>query len=83
MGGWLEVEISNQPDFFAEYAPSNSSFDITDEWTLCKALGSRCGPVMEGRYATFVTTATIDKLASVGMHSSLVLGIVDESVLIS
>lgn len=39
----------------------------SDEWTLCENLGSQCGPVLEERYATWITTADIDKLAGAGI----------------
>lgn len=63
LGGWFEIETSNDPEMFL-YAPN-----ATDEWTWCKTLGSRCGPLLEERYATFITTDFIDKLAGVGKSS--------------
>lgn len=44
-----------------QYAPN-----ATDEWTFCQTLGSRCGPVLEEHYATYITTDDIDKVAAVG-----------------
>lgn len=38
-----------------------------DEWGLCVHLGSQCGPVLEHRYATWITPTDIDKLASAGV----------------
>ncbi|KAF5863035.1 hypothetical protein ETB97_010843 [Aspergillus alliaceus] len=39
-----------------------------DEWGLCQNLGPRCGPVLEHRYATYITKNDIDKLANVGVE---------------
>jgi Tfp pilus assembly protein PilV len=65
-GAWLEQEKNLSPTLFSAVP------DATDEWTLCEALGSECGPILEDRYATFITTADIDKLAIVGKtHSYL------------
>lgn len=62
LGGWFEVETSNNPEFFEQWGP-----DAPDEWTLCGNLGPiKCAIAFEQRYATFVTTADIDKLAAVG-----------------
>jgi aryl-phospho-beta-D-glucosidase BglC (GH1 family) len=41
---------------------------VQDEWTFCEVLGDECGPVLEQHYSTYVTTDTIDKLASVGVN---------------
>ncbi|KAG9194438.1 hypothetical protein G6011_04473 [Alternaria panax] len=40
----------------------------TDEWTCCAKLGSKCGSVLERRYATCITPADIDKLATAGVN---------------
>ncbi|KAL3420869.1 hypothetical protein PVAG01_07314 [Phlyctema vagabunda] len=61
LGAWLEQEKNLAPSLFA-IAPN-----ATDEWTLCQALGSACGATLEERFATYVTIADIDKLASVGV----------------
>ncbi|KAL4999583.1 glycoside hydrolase superfamily [Aspergillus recurvatus] len=63
LGGWLVQEASVDTAFWNTYAP-----DAPDEWTLCTALGSRCASVLEHRYATFITTSTIDTLASAGVN---------------
>ncbi|ETS87481.1 hypothetical protein PFICI_01309 [Pestalotiopsis fici W106-1] len=34
---------------------------------MCAHLGSQCGPVLERRYATFITTSDIDELACAGL----------------
>lgn len=39
-----------------------------DEWGLCAHLGSQCGPVLERRYATWITTADIDTFAAAGIN---------------
>lgn len=62
LGGWLEQESTIDSAFWAQYAGS-----ATDEWGLCVNLGSQCGPVLERRYATFITTTDIDILASSGV----------------
>ena len=64
LGGWLEKEKTHDPIWWDQYAP-----DAPDEWTLCQTLGSKCGPVLEARYASFLNTSTIDRLASVGVNT--------------
>lgn len=64
LGGWLEKEKTHDPIWWNQYAPN-----ATDEWTFCKTLGSRCGPVLEARYASFLNHSTIDELASVGVNT--------------
>ena len=61
LGNWLEQEYNLDPAFFLANAPN-----ATDEWTFCEYLGSECGPVLEAKYASYITTAQIDKLAGVG-----------------
>ena len=63
LGGWLVQEPAIDTTFFAQYGG-----DATDEWTFCANLGSQCGPVLETRYASWITTADIDKLASVSVN---------------
>lgn len=43
--------------------------NATDEWTLCETLGPRCGPTLEDRYATWITTADIDRIAASGVNT--------------
>ncbi|KAL3426553.1 hypothetical protein PVAG01_00062 [Phlyctema vagabunda] len=62
LGGWLVQEAVVDPVFWSQYAGN-----ATDEWGLCANLGSQCGPVLERRYATFITTRDIDTLASAGV----------------
>lgn len=64
LGAWLVQEKSLDTGFWDQYGGN-----ATDEWGLCVNLGPRCGPVLEQRYASFITTATIDKLASAGFSS--------------
>lgn len=61
LGGWLEQEEVFDQDWWNQHAPN-----ATDEWTFCETLGDECGPVLEERYATFITTDDIDKVAAVG-----------------
>jgi hypothetical protein len=61
LGGWLEVETSNNPEVF-QTAPA-----AADEWTMCEILGrDACGVILEDRYATHIAEADIDRLAAVG-----------------
>ncbi|GLA48006.1 hypothetical protein AnigIFM63604_003036 [Aspergillus niger] len=62
LGGWLEQESTIDSLFWDKYSGGAS-----DEWGLCEHLGSQCGPVLEHRYATWITKADIDKLASGGI----------------
>jgi glucan 1,3-beta-glucosidase len=64
LGGWLEKEKTHDPIWWDSVGGS----DAPDEWTLCQTLGSKCGPILEERYASFLNTSTIDKLASVGVN---------------
>lgn len=64
LGAWLVQEKSLDTGFWDQ-----DGGNATDEWGLCVNLGSRCGPVLEQRYASFITTATIDKLAGAGFTS--------------
>ncbi|KAL2817867.1 glycoside hydrolase superfamily [Aspergillus granulosus] len=62
LGGWLVQESTVDTTFWNTHAPGAS-----DEWTLCKTLGRRCGPILEQRYATFIKTSDIDTLAAAGV----------------
>lgn len=64
LGAWLVQEESLDTGFWEKYGGN-----ATDEWGLCVNLGPQCGPVLEQRYASFITTATIDKLAKAGFSS--------------
>ncbi|CRL30481.1 Glycoside hydrolase, catalytic core [Penicillium camemberti] len=61
LGGWLIQEPNIDPIWWDTY-----SGGAPDEWGLCKNLGSQCGPVLEERYATWITTSDIDKVARSG-----------------
>ncbi|RDW76281.1 Beta-1,3-exoglucosidase [Aspergillus mulundensis] len=63
LGGWLVQEASLDTAFWNTHAPN-----APDEWTLCTTLGSKCSSVLEHRYATFITTSTVDTLASAGVN---------------
>ena len=65
LGGWLAKEKTHDPIWWNAIGGA----DAEDEWTLCKILGSKCGPTLESRYASFINNATIDKLASVGVNT--------------
>ncbi|KAJ9654271.1 hypothetical protein H2198_006671 [Neophaeococcomyces mojaviensis] len=62
LGGWLVQEPNIDPYWWGVHGGTPDM----DEWTWCKNLGDQCGPVLEERYATYITTDFIDKLASVG-----------------
>ncbi|KAJ5811433.1 hypothetical protein N7474_007734 [Penicillium riverlandense] len=64
LGGWLEQESTIDTAWWANY-----SGGAADEWGLCANLGSQCGPVLERRYATWITTADIDTLATAGINT--------------
>lgn len=63
LGGWLVQEDTIDSAFWSKYGGN-----ATDEWTLCANLGSQCGPVLERRYSTFITTSNIDTLAGAGVN---------------
>ena len=63
LGGWLAQEAVIDPAWWAQNCGT-----APDEWTCCAQLGPQCGPVLERRYATFIKTADIDKLASAGVQ---------------
>lgn len=62
LGGWLVQEAFIDPYWWGIHGGTPDM----DEWTFCKNLGAQCGPVLEQKYASFITTDFIDKLASVG-----------------
>lgn len=64
LGAWLEQEKDYDIGFWNTGAP-----DAPDEWTWCKTLGTKCGPLLEKRYASWVTTQDIDKLAATGINT--------------
>lgn len=63
LGGWLHQEAFIDPAFWSEHGG-----DALDEWGLCAGLGSMCGPVLEERYATYITTADIEDMANAGIN---------------
>lgn len=63
LGGWLHQEAVIDPAFWSQYGG-----DALDEWGLCAGLGPLCGPVLEQRYASYITTADIDALAAAGVN---------------
>lgn len=63
LGGWLIQEAVIDPTWWSKY-----SGGALDEWGLCAHLGTQCGPVLEQRYATYITPSTIDKLAAAGVN---------------
>jgi len=62
LGGWLAQEAVIDPTWWAQY-----SGGAVDEWGLCANLGKQCGPVLERRYATYITPSDIDKYAAAGI----------------
>src|SRR5438094_4728549 len=63
LGGWLHQEAVIDPNFWAKYGGNT-----TDEWDLCVRLGNQCGPVLEQRYASYITTSDIDDLAAANIN---------------
>lgn len=63
LGGWLIQEAVIDPTWWSQH-----SGGALDEWGLCAHLGTQCGPVLEQRYATYITPSTIDKLAAAGVN---------------
>jgi aryl-phospho-beta-D-glucosidase BglC (GH1 family) len=63
LGGWLHQEAVIDPAWWNKYAP-----DALDEWDFCTHLAAQCGPVLEQRYASYITTADIDALAAAGVN---------------
>lgn len=64
LGGWLHQEHVIDPVWWN----NNGGEGLLDEWDFCVNLGSRCGPVLEQRYASYITTRDIDKMASAGIN---------------
>jgi hypothetical protein len=62
LGGWLVQESTIDTLWWNTY-----SGGAEDEWGLCENLGSQCGTVLEKRYASWITTADIDKAAKSGI----------------
>ncbi|KAF1357929.1 glycoside hydrolase [Lizonia empirigonia] len=65
LGGWLEKEQTHDPIWWSSVGGDGAP----DEWTLCHNLGSKYGPTLEARYASFLNTTTIDQLAAVGVNT--------------
>lgn len=63
LGGWLEQESTIDTTWWSQH-----SGGAVDEWGLCAHLGGQCGPVLERRYATWITTADIDTLGAAGIN---------------
>ncbi|KAJ5297896.1 hypothetical protein PENANT_c012G04747 [Penicillium antarcticum] len=62
LGGWLIQESTIDTTWWKTNAGNAS-----DEWTMCENLGSKCGPILEQRYKTWIKTTDIDTLASAGV----------------
>ncbi|KAJ8116506.1 hypothetical protein OPT61_g2087 [Boeremia exigua] len=63
LGGWLAQEATIDPYWWDEHCRGT-----VDEWNCCVKLGDQCDAVFEKRYATYITTKDIDKLASGGVN---------------
>ncbi|KFZ01202.1 hypothetical protein V501_10151 [Pseudogymnoascus sp. VKM F-4519 (FW-2642)] len=63
LGGWFLQEHVIDQGWWDSVTPN-----ATDEWTLCQQLGEQCGPVLEKRYASWITTVDVDKMASVNVN---------------
>jgi hypothetical protein len=65
VGSWLEQEFNQDTDFWQATAA-----DYADEWTWCEGVGfDVCGPILEERYANWITTDLIDKLAAAKINT--------------
>lgn len=64
LGGWLCQESTIDTTWWAANSKGSE-----DEWGLCANQGNQCGPILEHRYATYITTSDIDKLASAGVNT--------------
>ncbi|KAJ5664655.1 hypothetical protein N7462_011468 [Penicillium macrosclerotiorum] len=62
LGGWLVQESTIDTSFWTKYSEG-----ATDEWGLCENLGAQCGPVLENRYATWITLSDVDTMAKSGI----------------
>jgi hypothetical protein len=62
LGGWMVQELTIDTGFWADFAGNQ-----TDEWTVCAANKTTCGKALERRYATWITTCDIDRLAAAGI----------------
>ncbi|KAJ5691409.1 hypothetical protein N7488_012144 [Penicillium malachiteum] len=67
LGGWLEQESTIDTYWWDKECEGGTDLCDLGEWGLCEYLGSECPSVFEQRYATYITTADIDKLASAGV----------------
>lgn len=63
LGGWLAQEANIDPYWWDQYCRGT-----VDEWNCCVQLGDQCDQVFEKRYATYITTKDIDKIASGGVN---------------
>jgi aryl-phospho-beta-D-glucosidase BglC (GH1 family) len=63
LGGWLHQEAVIDPQFWAKHGGNT-----TDEWDFCVHLGRQCSPVLEQRYASYITTSDIDDLAAANIN---------------
>lgn len=64
LGGWLCQESTIDTAWWAA-----NSLGAPDEWGLCANQGSQCGPILERRYASFITPSDIDTLHSAGINT--------------
>ncbi|KAG5787746.1 hypothetical protein H9Q69_013190 [Fusarium xylarioides] len=63
LGGWLHQEAVIDPTWWNQYAPGTPG-----EWDFCAKLKSQCGPVLEQRYSSYITTKDIDTMAAAGIN---------------
>ncbi|KAK1147171.1 hypothetical protein N8T08_001910 [Aspergillus melleus] len=64
LGGWLCQESTIDTTWWAA-----NSLGAPDEWGLCTNQGSKCGSILERRYATFITPKDIDTLHEAGINT--------------
>ncbi|KAL2784785.1 glycoside hydrolase superfamily [Aspergillus keveii] len=66
LGGWLVQESFIDSAWWAAHSKCAIA---PDEWTLCANLGRSCGPVLEERYASWITTQDIDRLHAANVNT--------------
>lgn len=62
--GWLEQELTVDTSWWTQH-----SGGTVDEWDLCAHLESQYGPVLERRYAAWITPADVDTLATADVNT--------------
>ncbi|GAB7364615.1 hypothetical protein MBLNU230_g5419t1 [Neophaeotheca triangularis] len=65
LGAWLEQEQNYDVAWWAENVGP-----FPDEWSWCETVGFEvCGPKLEERFASFITTDDVDKMGQLGINT--------------